>query len=179
MTEQTYPTPALDVIREAFARVRDGLPDQVRGRSSDDLLWRPAPDANPVAWLVWHLARVQDDHLAGVAKGVGHPVEEAWPQWEERFGLPYDSGSIGYGQSSEEVGEFSVGDAELLLGYLAAVHERTEEVLGSMSDEDLATVVDTFDGEDVTAQARLVSVIGDITQHQGQIGYVLGLLEQR
>jgi hypothetical protein len=25
----------------------------------------PSPGANPIAWLVWHLTRVQDHHIAG------------------------------------------------------------------------------------------------------------------
>ena len=59
-------TPAA-VLIDAFQRVADSLPQIVDGLSEDDLSWRPAADANPIGWLVWHLLRVQDDHVADVA----------------------------------------------------------------------------------------------------------------
>lgn len=171
--------PAVAVLAECLERVRDELPAVLEGLSAEEVLWRPDAEANSIGWLVWHLARVQDDHLAGVARGLGRPVDQVWPDWEERFGLPYDTADIGYGHSTEDVAAFDVGDSDLLLGYLAAVNELTEQVLGAASDAELATVVDTYDGEPITAQVRLVSVIGDVTQHQGQAAYVRGLLERR
>jgi hypothetical protein len=52
------------------------------------------PEANSIAWLVWHLTRIQDDHVAGVAG-----VEQVWTSqgWGERFGLPFDPRDTGYG----------------------------------------------------------------------------------
>lgn len=168
-------SPALAVVAECFERVRDDLPGVLEGMDPAEVLHRPGPDANSVGWLVWHLARVQDDHLAGVAAGLDRPVEQVWEQWRERFGLPYGD-DIGYGHSSEDVAAFDVTDPDLLLGYHAAVHELTMEVLGAMKQDELTAVVDTYDGEPITAQVRLVSVIGDITAHLGQAAYVRGLL---
>lgn len=180
MTSDATPLPpAVAVLAECFERVRDELPAVLEGLTAEELLWQPDPSANSIGWLVWHLARVQDDHLAGVARGLGRPVDQVWADWEGRYGLPYESADIGYGHSAQDVAAFDVGDSGLLLGYLAAVHERTAEVLGQVRDEELATVVDTYDGEPITAQVRLVSVVGDITQHQGQAAYLRGLLERR
>lgn len=177
MSDHDSRQPAVDVLRECFGRVHDELPSLLEGLTPDQVLWRPGPDANPIGWLVWHLLRVQDDHLAGVAAGLGRPVEQVWPQHEGRFGLPYDTATVGYGQSSEDVAAFAVGDVAPLLDYAQAVAGLTDGVLGGMSDADLARQVDTFDGEAITAQVRLVSVVGDITQHLGQAAYVRGLAE--
>lgn len=167
--------PALAVVTECFERVRDELPAVLDGLTGDEVLHRPGPDANPIGWLVWHLARVQDDHLAGIAGALGRPVEQVWGQWRERLGLPYGD-DIGYGHSSEDVAAFDVTDAGLLLGYQQAVHDLSVEVLAAMSEDDLGRIVDTYDGEPISAQVRLVSVIGDITAHLGQAAYVRGLL---
>ena len=119
---------------------------------------------------------VQDDHLAGVVDG-----EQLWTSggWAERFGLPYDLGSVGYGQSSDEVGAFGIDDLELLMGYHAAVHRRTVEILEGLTDEDYARIVDERWDPPVTCAVRLVSVVNDITQHLGQAAYVAGLARRR
>jgi hypothetical protein len=145
----------------------------VAGLSVDELLWRPDAEANSIAWLVWHLSRVQDDHVAGIAGG-----EQVWTaqRWSERFGLPYDDSSIGYGQSSEDVGAFVLKDPELLTGYHAAVHARTVELVDRLDGAGLGRVVDRRFNPPVTAAARLISVLNDIGQHVGQAGYVNGLV---
>ncbi|RMB60329.1 DinB family protein [Tessaracoccus antarcticus] len=164
------------MLIDAFERVQELVPGVVEDLSVQDLLWRPDADANPVGWLVWHLARVQDDHLAGISDG-----EQVWVQdgWERRFALPYDTHSIGYGQTSREVGDFSVDSPGLLTGYYAAVCERTADILRAMSPKDLDRVIDESYDPPVTVATRLVSVINDTTQHIGQAGYVRGLVERR
>jgi hypothetical protein len=169
-------TPANDILRDAFDRVHELVPEVVEGLSVDELLWRPDPDANPVGWLVWHLTRVQDDHLAGIAG-----TEQLWTAeaWVDRFGLPYDAAELGYGQDTDEVGAFRVEGPELLTGYHEAVHLRTVELVGRLDDAGLARIVDRRFDPPVTAAARLVSVVNDIGQHIGQAAYVRGMLERR
>lgn len=166
-----------NILLDAFTRVRDGIASQLDGLTAEQIAWRPAPDANPIGWLAWHLTRVQDDHLADLGG-----VEQVWTSggWSQRFALPYDDATVGYGQSSAEVGEFSVTDTSLLLGYQQAVHESTARLLEALkTPEDYERIVDERWDPPVTAAVRLVSVIGDITQHFGQLSYVKGLLDQR
>lgn len=167
---------ARDLLTDAFGRVHEAVPEVVRGLSTDQLLWRPDPGANPIAWLVWHLSRVQDDHLAGIDGG-----EQVWTAegWGERFGLPYRARSIGYGQSADEVGAFVLRDPQVLTGYHEAVHARTLEVVSALGPSDFGRIVDRRWVPPVTAAVRLVSVVNDITQHLGQAAYVRGLVERR
>lgn len=169
-------TTAIDLLRDAFGRVHESLPSTVADLSVDELLWRPDAGANSIAWLVWHLTRVQDDHLAELAG-----VEQVWTSggWDARFSLPYPIGDVGYGQSAEQVGAFTLSDPGLLTGYHAAVHELTESVLAGEDQRGLDRVVDDRWDPPVTAAVRLVSVVNDITQHIGQAAYVRGLVERR
>jgi uncharacterized damage-inducible protein DinB len=164
-------TPA-ELLTDAFGRIVEGGRDVVAGLDDDQLAWRPGPDANPIAWLVWHLARVQDDHVADVAG-----VEQVWTAqgFHDRFGLPFDPGDTGYGHTSEEVAQVRA-PADLLAEYLAAVHEQTTAYLATVTPEDLDRVVDTRWDPPVTLGARLVSVVNDDAQHLGQAAYVRGLL---
>jgi hypothetical protein len=159
-----------DLLIDALERVRDGAVAVVDGLDEQQLRHRPGPDANPIGWLVWHAARVQDDHVATVA---GHA--QVYDGFAERFALPYDDGDIGYGHSSDEVAAFTA-PAELLAEYAAAVHDRTVGYLATLEPADLDRVVDENWDPPVTLGVRLVSVVNDDTQHVGQAAYVRGLL---
>jgi uncharacterized damage-inducible protein DinB len=164
-------TPA-ELLKDAFTRVVESAERAVDGLTEDQLAERPAPDANSVAWLVWHLARGQDAQVADVAG-----TEQVWRSqgYAERFGLPFATDATGYGHSSAEVAQVRAG-ADLLLDYLRAVHEQTVAFLDTLNEEDLDRVVDRRWNPPVTLGVRLVSVVNDDTQHVGQAAYVRGLL---
>jgi hypothetical protein len=164
-------TPA-QLLTDAFERIADGVPGVVEGLDEDQLTWRPGPDANHIAWLVWHLTRIQDDHVADVAG-----LEQVWTAqgFYDRFGLPFEPGDTGYGHTSEQVAQVRA-PAELLTAYLTAVHEQTTAYLAGVTADDLDRVVDTRWDPPVTLGVRLVSVADDDSQHLGQAAYVRGLL---
>ncbi|RBY85912.1 DinB family protein [Blastococcus sp. TF02A-26] len=161
------------VLTYAFSQVEESLRAGLDGLTAAQLTARPGPDANPVAWLAWHLLRVQDDHVAEVAGS-----EQVWTAqgFARRFDLPVHDAAIGYGMSADEVAAVRVEDPALLVEYSAAVHARTAEFLAGLSDDDLDRVVDESYDPPVTLGVRLVSVLGDDLQHLGQIGYVRGLI---
>jgi uncharacterized damage-inducible protein DinB len=164
-----------DLLADAFSRIRSTVHAAVEGLAAEQLVARLDPEANTIAWLVWHLTRVQDDHVADVAGS-----QQIWTAggWVERFRLPFDVGAIGYGQSSEEVGRVRAS-AELLAAYQDAVHDATVDYLRTLADDDYARVVDERWDPPVTLSVRLVSVLNDTTQHVGQAAYVRGLLDRR
>lgn len=165
---------AAELLIDHFGRVDGLVHDVVDGLTEDDLARRPdGPDGtgNPIGWLVWHLLRVQDDHVAE-AFGTGQVWIDAG--WAERFGLPLDPHDTGYGHTREQVDAVRT-TAGLLAGYGEAVHARTVAHLASLTDADLARVLPPTYGEGVTLGARLVSVLGDDLQHAGQAAYLRGL----
>ena len=166
---------AKDILLDGYGRISPLVHAAVDGLDEDALNARLDPGANSIAWLVWHLARVQDDHVSDVA---GH--EQTWTAdgWAQRFALPFGPGETGYGFDADQVGQVRVG-AELLTGYLDAVQARTVDFLGGLSGADLDRVVDDAWDPPVTAGSRLVSILGDCTQHLGQASYVRGLLDRR
>src|SRR3954470_10284400 len=101
MDDMTTTDPARDLMIDGLSRIRDGVPAVVEGLSVDELLWRPDADANHIAWLVWHLARQQDDQVAQLADA-DDAQGSVWrgDGWVERFGLPYPAKVLGYGMSS-------------------------------------------------------------------------------
>lgn len=164
-----------ELLADALGRVREQMPDLVTDLSDDDLAWRPDPEANSIAWLVWHLTRIEDDHVADVAG-----TEQAWTAdgWAERFGLPFAPGEHGYGMSSDDVGKVRVS-GELLAGYYDAVAARSATYVATVTPDDLDRVVDDRWDPPVTLGVRLVSVVNEVNAHLGQAQYVRGLLERR
>ena len=61
-----------------------------------------------------------------------------------RFDLPYETEATGWSQEAGQVGQFSVGSADLLTGYYDAVHERSLAFVATLSDSDLDKVVDVL-----------------------------------
>jgi hypothetical protein len=161
-----------EVLAEAFDRIKGSVHNTVHGLTDDQLAHRIDARSNSIAWLVWHLSRVQDDHIADVAKR-----EQVWiaDGWVERFDLPFDSHAHGYGHSSDEVAAVRV-PAQLLLDYYDAVHVQTLDYLGTLSGADLDQVVDEGWDPPVTLGVRLISVVNDDLQHVGQAAFVRGLL---
>ncbi len=160
-----------DLLVDSFDRVH-ALVKELAGSSEEVLCYRPDAQANPVGWLLWHLTRIQDDHVSALA-GVG----QAWAVWRDRFALPFDDDATGYGMSAEEVGQVRV-PGDLLAGYHSDVHARTLRYVRELDPEGLARVVDEAWDPPVTASVRLVSVLGDCLQHLGQASYVAGLAER-
>jgi hypothetical protein len=164
-----------DLLADALGRVRGQMPELVAGLGDDDLAWRPDPEANSIAWLVWHLARIEDDHVAGVAD-----AEQVWVDggWAARFDLPFDVREHGYSMSSSDVGKVRVS-GDLLAGYYDAVAARSAAYVATLEPDDLDRVVDEAWDPPVTLGVRLVSVVNEVNAHLGQAQYVRGLLERR
>ncbi|MDV6290630.1 DinB family protein [Streptomyces sp. WAC04189] len=165
---------AKDILIEGYGRIREEVHAAVGDLPPDGLNARPADDANSVAWLVWHLTRVQDDHVADA-----FGLDQVWltDAWEKRFGLGLPRLDTGYGHSPAQVAKVRVDSADLLTGYYDAVHEQTLGALRSLTAKDLERVVDENWDPPVTLGTRLVSVLSDDLQHVGQAAYVRGLVQ--
>jgi uncharacterized damage-inducible protein DinB len=164
-----------ELLADSFGRIRDILNRVVEGLSRDQLSARLDSEANSIGWLLWHLTRIQDDHIAAVAG-----TEQVWTSggWSERFGLTLDPADTGFGHTPSQVAEVIV-DAEPLRDYYDAVHAVTLEYIARLTDGDLDRVVDERWDPPVTLGVRLVSIIVDDLQHVGQAAIIRGILERR
>jgi uncharacterized damage-inducible protein DinB len=164
-----------DLLVDAFGRIRGHVHDAVEGLGPEDLAHRVSKNANTIAWLVWHLTRIQDDHVSDAAN-----TEQVWTSqgWADRFGLPFPPTDTGYGHSSRQVASVRGVPAGLLAGYHDAVHEQTAAFVGSLRDRDLERIVDDSWTPAVTLGVRLVSVVVDDLQHVGQAAFVRGALDR-
>lgn len=164
---------AKDILIDGYGRIREAVHAAVEDLGPEELGARPGPSANPVAWLVWHLARVQDDHVADA-----FGLDQVWLSegWEKRFKLGLPPHDTGFGHTSAQVAKVRVDSGDLLTGYYDAVHEQTLGALRELAAKDLERVVDERWDPPVTLGVRLVSVLADDLQHAGQAAYARGLV---
>jgi hypothetical protein len=164
-----------ELLRDAFTRLIEHVDELTDGLTDGQANYRPSPNANSIAWLIWHSARVQDIQLAPIAG-----IEQVWLSdgWVDRFGLDLPRNDTGYGHSPEDVAKVQAS-ADLLAGYYHAVHDVTLDFVGRVTAEDLERIVDRNWDPPVTASARIVSIIDDCAQHLGQAAYVLGIAHRR
>ena len=165
-----------DLLADAFSRITKLVRVAADGLAEEELAWRPDPGANSIAWLVWHLTRIQDDHMGELAGRL-----QAWHEdgWAVRFGQAEDSTDTGYGHTAVQVAAIRPASFEPLLGYHAAVAERTAAYLATVDAGELDRIVDRSYDPPVSVGVRLVSVISDNLQHAGQARYLRGLLDRR
>ena len=164
-----------ELIIDAFGRVREVVHQVADGLTPRQLTERLDDGANSIAWLLWHLTRVQDDHFADA-----FGVAQVWTEqgWFERFGLPFKPEATGYAHRSDDVAAVRVESAELLTGYHDAVHAQTIRLVSEIGEGGFDRIVDRSWNPPVTLGVRLVSVISDGLQHAGQAAFIRGVLER-
>ncbi len=161
------------LLLELYGRIPPLARHAVDGLDVGELTTAPAPGTNPIAWLIWHLARVQDAHVAEVLD-----EDQVWAggDWARQFGLDPDPSNTGYGHSAQQVAAVRPERPEVLLDYLDAVYARTARMLRNLTPGELDRIVDRSWDPAVTLGVRLVSIADDGLQHAGQAAYVRGLL---
>ena len=166
-----------DLLVDGFGRIRENVADVLDGLTPEQLTYRVGANANPVSWLIWHLTRVQDDH---VAAAFGETQVWSTGSWATRFGLPAAMMDHGYGHSPSQVATVAAAtaSASLLLEYHEATYAQSVKLVAEIADADLDRVVDKRWTPPVTLGVRLVSVLDDDMQHVGQAAYVRGLLKR-
>jgi len=161
------------LLDELYGRIPPLAHGAVDGLDVDALVARPGPEANTIAWLVWHSARVQDHHVSELLE-----ADQLWVGGDRaaRFGLDPDPDNTGYGHRADDVARVRPVDGAALVEYLDAVQARTVAWLRELEAEDLDRIVDTRWDPPVTLGMRLVSIADDSLQHLGQAAYARGLL---
>ena len=162
------------LLLDLYGRIPPLAQQAVEGLDTDALTAAPGPGANTIAWLIWHLARVEDSHVTEVTGG-----DQVWAggDWARRMGLDPDPANTGYGHGPDEVARVRPEGPDVLLGYLDAVHSRTIAFLRTLAPGDLDRIVDRRWDPPVSLGVRLISIADDCLQHAGQAAYARGLLE--
>ncbi len=161
------------LLLELYGRIPPLVRGAVEGLDAAQLTTSPAPGANTIGWLTWHLTRVQDHHIADA-----FAIDQIWVEgpWADRFGLAPDPANTGYGHSHDQMIAVRPEGGEAVVDYLVSVDARTRSLLAGLDPAELDRVVDRGWDPPVTLGVRLISVADDCLQHAGQASYVRGVI---
>jgi len=164
---------AKDIVTDALERIRGILHRTLAGLTLDDIQRQPTPDSNSIAWLTWHLTRVQDNGISGL-----FDQEQAWISqgWHAQFGMAPDPDNEGQGHTPEQVAAFRAPSIQTLLDYHDSVSSRSKNFVGGLTTTDFNRELNEPQYQPrPTVGVRLVSILSDNLQHAGQVAYLRGV----
>ncbi|MCL0102086.1 DinB family protein [Dehalococcoidia bacterium] len=163
-----------EFIRDSLALTRKDLLENVRDLDPEELQSRVVPHVNPIAFLLWHLARVEDGWIQRPVQRRDH----LWLTngWHRKFEMPEDQRDIGHNYSVEQIDAFKTPSLDLLLGYLEEARGATLAFLDLWDPDTDQREVRTIWGSIIGVADVFKILLWEINQHAGQIAYIRGLL---
>ena len=159
-------------LNEAFEKLKRALD----GLSEDELHWRPTLQSNTIDWMVWHMARVEDNWINGRLRN----SETIWDRdgWAVRiFGDETGQDWGGWGQTAEEIRRMPTFDVPVVMEYYTEVRKGTSEYFANeMREEDLAKEVPHPRYDPITYAWVLGHLLCEEAEHLGQIEYIRGMM---
>ncbi|MBT3994723.1 MAG: DUF664 domain-containing protein [Chloroflexi bacterium] len=160
-----------DSVKSGMSEYLGELKDKLEGLTDAELYWQASLDTNTIVWLVWHMARVEDNWINSVIAG-GDSVWDAGG-WAAKTGITSEGN--GYSNTMDEVRalpEVAVSD---LLAYYDAVRAAAFGVIDGISDEDISNEF-SRGGRTITWGWILGHVIVEESQHLGQVALIRGII---
>ncbi len=161
----------LKFIADCLTQVQIRLAGTCEGLTPEQLTWRPAPAANNIGFILWHVSRNED---ARITETGGPPDLWVTGLWHRQFGQPITSPDPG-----DRLGfrSLAIPSLEVLLAYSEAVHQRSLSFLASLSVDRLEeSIQPTAAGQSVAGSLR--HLITHKNNHHGQIDYLRGLQDE-
>ncbi len=144
----------------------------IDGLTPAEARWQPTAHTNHIAWLVWHMARVEDlwinRHL--------RRTTEVWTAdgWADRFHMAAESD--GFGQTIEDVRAMPELLLTDLLDYFDAVRVVTRQYLDQATDDDLFRAYPHPHMGALTGTWIMGHILVEESQHAGQVALIRGMM---
>ncbi len=167
---------ATQFISDCLTQTHIRLMATCEGLTDEQMKWRPAPTANSIGFILWHVARNEDGRISRTAGRKGDFEQDLWVSggWFERFGQPETAPDPG-----DRLGlrSLAIPVPEVLISYTKAVNARTAQFLESLDDARLNEHMGDREQQE-TVSDSLRHVIVHKNNHHGQIDYLRGLQEE-
>lgn len=163
---------AKHIVLDGLDRIRTILRRALTDLTLEEAIRQPHPDTNSIAWLVWHLTRVQDNGISGLFN-----QPQAWISagWHAQFGMAPDPDNEGQGHTPEQVAAFRTPSLQTLLDYHNSVSERSKAFVDGLAPAEFDRELNEPHYQPLpTVGVRLVSILSDNLQHAGQVAYLRG-----
>ncbi len=160
---------AKEMVVFSLNQSRSYLDRSLEGLTQEDIAWKPADHCNSIAFILWHVTRVEDYFFTRVLQSKTALYEAEG--WMEKLGTPLDSG---YGYTAEQLKSWPVPKLEDLRGYVDAVRQSSLAYIEQLTPENMLELVRPDRPPDTVGQI-LIRICTEIALHTGQIDYLRGL----
>ena len=162
---------AVELIVKSLEQSRGELTKSLDGLSQQEAAWSPKPDCNSIAFILWHVTRVEDMFVNRMIQGKAELYESAG--WQVKLGTPAGDTGGGGRYSLEQLQAWPVPKLEDLVGYHNAVRASTLALLKASTPSKL---------DEMPASSRFPGSIGslldrmitEVAMHSGQVAYLRG-----
>ena len=160
-----------DSVKSGMSEYLGELKEKLEGLTEAELRWQASLDTNTIIWLVWHMARVEDNWINGVIAG----GDSVWDSggWAVKTGITSEGN--GYSNTMDEVRALHEVALSDLLAYYDAVRDVAFGVIDRMSDDNVSTEF-SRGGRTITWGWILGHVIVEESQHLGQVALIRGII---
>lgn len=157
-------------VETALQETRQRTLELTKDISLEELCWCPSQECNPVGFLLWHLARIEDIMLNRLLQR----KPEIWESqnWYQKMNKPLRDSGFGY--TAEQVRCFAVPTLADLQAYLAAVREEFLAYLRRLTPEKFDELARPDRPEWTVGRIFYQSIMHE-NQHLGTIEYLRGL----
>lgn len=150
--------------------LHQAMVNDVKILKPEQLKWKPAPKANPIGFLFWHYARVEDMMVSNWQKKTSVWEED---KWYEKLGL--DAKVYGTGFQEPDVDKVAVLPLDIVTAYADKVFRNTMVYIQSL-DEDRLDFAPNPERPNTTIGVMVSNfIIAHGWWHLGEIRYVKGL----
>jgi hypothetical protein len=159
-----------EFVRTIVGEMHGAMMADVKDLTQEHLAWKPAPGANPIAFLFWHTMRSEDNMIQGLQ---GKPSIWESENWCGRLGM--DAKAQGTGFQEPEVEEICVLPLSELMAYAERVTQSTQDYLNTLDDAGLDYAPNPERPRRNVAMMLRNFVIAHGWWHLGEIKYVKGM----
>ncbi|MFQ5826137.1 MAG: DinB family protein [Dehalococcoidia bacterium] len=161
---------ARELILRSLEQSQGYLTGALDGLTQEESAWSPGVECNSIAFILWHIARVEDFFVNRVIQRGGEVYEAEG--WREKLGTP--ARETGFQYTAEQLQAWPVPRLEILRGYADSVREKTLAFLEDLTPEKLDEVPRPDRSPD-SIGATLGHISTEIALHVGQIAYLRGV----
>ena len=156
-------------VNECFGKLNQALD----GLTDDEMRWKPTLESNSIDWMVWHMARVEDNLVNYVLQNRASIWER--DGWGERLGIA--TTSAGAGMTVHEIRAMGRINVPAVMEYYRSVRQETSDYFENiMQEDDLSRVIEHTSFRGVTGAWVLGRLLCEEAEHLGQIEYLRGIM---
>jgi uncharacterized damage-inducible protein DinB len=160
-----------EAIRSGLEEYLQALHRAIEGLTPVEARWQPTLHTNHIAWLVWHMARVEDGWVSRLRR---RPAVWQADGWADRFHM--DPTRSGAGQTMEEVRAMPALPLSDLMAYFEAVRAVTRHYLAQATEADLAQEYPHPRLGSRTGAWIVGHILVEESQHVGQVALLRGMM---